>query len=98
MSFGDRMKEARKLNKMSQQELADILGISVNSIANYERGTSFPKEDYLYKIINILGLDPNYLFQDIIDVNTGMWFEEMSLLSNYRSLDKKSRFFCGLYC
>lgn len=93
MSFGDRMKEARKLNKMSQQELADILGISVNSIANYERGTSFPKEDYLYKIINILGLDPNYLFQDIIDVNTGMWFEEMSLLSNYRSLDKKSRFF-----
>jgi len=61
MSFGDRMKEARKLNKMSQQELADILGISVNSIANYERGTSFPKEDYLYKII----IQYDYLFCEI---------------------------------
>ncbi len=63
MSFGDRMKEARKLNKMSQQELADILGISVNSIANYERGTSFPKEDYLYKIINILDWIPITYFR-----------------------------------
>ena len=43
--------------------------------------------------MNIFDLDPNYLFQDIININTGMWFEEMSLLSNYRALDKKSRFF-----
>ena len=53
MSFGDRLREARKSKGMSQQELADELGISINSVANYERGTSFPKESYLYKIINI---------------------------------------------
>ena len=69
MSFGDRMKEARKLNKMSQQELADILGISVNSIANYERGTSFPKEDYLYKIINILFQERNMQYERNISKN-----------------------------
>ena len=93
MSFGDRLREARKSKGMSQQELADELGISINSVANYERGTSFPKESYLYKIINIFGLDPNYLFQDSVGIKTGYWFEEKMLLDNYRSLDKKSRFF-----
>ena len=74
MSFGDRLREARKSKGMSQQELADELGISINSVANYERGTSFPKESYLYKIINIFGLDPNYLFQDSVGIkpDTGL--------------------------
>ena len=93
MSFGDRLKEARKLKNMTQQELAEMLDISINSIANYERGVSFPKEDYLYKIINICGLDPNYMFQDDIDINTGFWFEESNLLKNYRSLDTRSRIY-----
>lgn len=93
MSFGDRLREARKSKGMSQQELADELGISINSVANYERGTSFPKESYLYKIINIFGLDPNYLFQDSVGIKTGYWFEEKMLLDNFRSLNKKSRFF-----
>ncbi len=91
MSLGERLREARKTKNMTQTDLARELGISVNSIANYERGTSFPKEDYLYKIMNLLELDPNYLFQD--NINGGFWFEEKMLLENYRSLDKKSKFF-----
>ena len=73
MSFGERLRLARKAKNMSQQELADELGISINSIANYERGTSFPKEDYLYKIMSIFDLDPNYLFQDELGMNSGLW-------------------------
>ena len=91
MSLGERLREARKAKNMTQMDLARELGISVNSVANYERGTSFPKEDYLYKLMNLLELDPNYLFQD--SINGGFWFEERMLLENYRSLDKKSRFF-----
>lgn len=91
MSLGERLREARKAKNMTQTDLARELGISVNSVANYERGTSFPKEDYLYKIINLLELDPNYLFQD--NINGGFWFEERMLLENYRCLDKKRRFF-----
>lgn len=65
MSLGERLREARKAKNMTQTDLARELGISVNSVANYERGTSFPKEDYLYKIINLLELDPIISFRII---------------------------------
>ncbi len=93
MSFGKRLREGRKIKNVSQQELAHMLGISINSVANYERGTSFPKEDYLYKIINILGMDPNYLFQDEMRADAGNWVEERLLIENYRAMDKRGRVF-----
>ena len=89
MGVGDRLREARKARNWSQSDLADKLGISLNSIANYERGVSFPKEDYLYKIMNLLQLEPNYLFQDSIDRE--FWEEERQILNIYRLLDRKRR-------
>ena len=91
MGVGDRLREARKARNWSQSDLADKLGISLNSIANYERGVSFPKEDYLYKIMNLLQLEPNYLFQDSIDRE--IWEEERQILNIYRLLDRKRRRF-----
>ncbi|MBL1228000.1 helix-turn-helix transcriptional regulator [Enterococcus sp. BWB1-3] len=38
-SLASRIKELRTANKMSQQELADILGMKRENISNYERGT-----------------------------------------------------------
>ena len=43
MGVGDRLREARKARNWSQSDLADKLGISLNSIANYERGVSFQR-------------------------------------------------------
>lgn len=91
MSFGERLKEARKSKNITQQEFADKLGISINSVANYERGTSFPKEDYLYKIINLLNIDPNYLFQDEIGIKSDLWLEESGLLNKYRNICQRER-------
>ena len=50
MSFGDRLREARKSKGMSQQELADELGISINSVANYERVQAFLKKATFIKL------------------------------------------------
>ncbi len=91
MSFGYRLREARKNKNMTQEELAKQLDISLNCLANYERGTSFPKEKYLYRIINILGYDPNYLFQDELGENLGRWLDERRLVENYRKADKRKR-------
>ena len=93
MSFGSRLREVRKLRGMSQQELADELKISINSVANYERGTSFPKESLITDIIRFFGLDPNFLFQDSTDVKTSRWYEERFLLDSFRELDRDSRYF-----
>ena len=91
MDFGDRLREARQSNNLTQKELADILGISPNCVGNYERGESFPRQKYLYDIFKLLGLDANYLFQDALGIDTGYWFEERLLLSSYRAMDKRTR-------
>ncbi|MCD8037036.1 MAG: helix-turn-helix domain-containing protein [Clostridiales bacterium] len=91
MGFGERLREARKDANITQEELSKELNISINCIANYERGTSFPKEKYLFRIINRLGADPNYLFQDELD-GPWLWGEERRLVEEYRKMDKRGRY------
>lgn len=67
MSFGDRFKKARENKKFSQQDLADLLGVTDGTISNYEKGVAFPRWESMKKSCDILGVDPNYLFWDDLD-------------------------------
>lgn len=64
MSFQSRLKEARERKGLSRPELATLLGLSKSAISNYENGVSSPKEEIMYKIFDVLEVDPNFLFQD----------------------------------
>ena len=66
MGIGKRIKEARLNKGYSQKRLADIIGVSKGAIGNYENETSHPKEDILYRLINALEVDANFLFQDVV--------------------------------
>lgn len=55
MAFGAELKAKRKELKISQPELAKIIGCSVNTIVRYERGRSVPsetKQAYILSKIN----------------------------------------------
>lgn len=64
MSFASRLKQAREQAGLTQQAFADKLGVTKNSISNYENGVSSPKWDILLKIFDVLHVDPNFLYQD----------------------------------
>lgn len=64
MSIGSRIKQARELAQMSRRELATAVGVTPSAISNYENDISSPKDEVLYKIINVLGVDANFIFQD----------------------------------
>lgn len=64
MSFQSRLKEKRKELNLSRGDLAQKLGITTAAISNYENGISSPKEEILYKIFDVLKVEPNFLFQD----------------------------------
>ena len=66
MSIGSRLKEARKQKKFTQEELAARIGITKGAIANYENQVSTPKIEILFKLIQELGVDTNYIYQDYI--------------------------------
>ena len=68
MGIGKRIKEARLALDMTQEELANILGVTKGAVANYENETSHPKEPIMYKMFTALNVDANYLFQDVVNL------------------------------
>lgn len=71
MSIGFRIKEARKSLGITQTTLAEKIGVTKGAIANYENEVSVPKVDLLYKLMQVLNVDANYLYQDEMQSNHG---------------------------
>lgn len=90
MSVGSRIKELRESKGLSRGELANLLGITVGSISNYENEVSSPKEPILFKIMTVLNCDANYLFQDALDMpsmKNSVSVNEYEVIKKYRDLD-----------
>ena len=90
MSVGSRIKELRESKNISRNELADFIGVTVGAISNYENEVSSPKEPILFKIMEVLQCDANYLFQDAIDIpsmKNNVSIDEHKIIKKYRTLD-----------
>lgn len=90
MSVGSRIRELREDKELSRAELADKIGVTIGAISNYENEVSSPKEPILFKIMEVLECDANYLFQDSINIPTmkdSFSVLEHNLIKKYRELD-----------
>lgn len=59
-----RIKEFREMAKMSQAELAVLLGVTQNTISNYERGEREPSIENLKQMAKIFGVSVDELISD----------------------------------
>jgi len=59
--LGNNIQTIRKFRGMKQQELADKIGINMQSLSKIERGVNYPTFDTLEKIMDVLGVTPNEL-------------------------------------
>lgn len=90
MGIGYRIKEARERQGLTQIELGKLVGVTGSSITNYENETSHPKEVVMYKLINALKVDANYLFQDCVKLpkeTNDVTLAEYDNIKKYRDLD-----------
>lgn len=90
MSVGSRIKELRENKNMTRNELADSIGVTVGAVSNYENEVSSPKEPILFKIMETLKCDANYLFQDAIQMpsmKNSVSIDEFNIIEKYRALD-----------
>ena len=55
-TLGIQIKERRKALKITQKELADLAGISINTVVAAERGQGDPKISTYLALCNVLGL------------------------------------------
>ena len=70
MGLEDRIREARKKLKLTQEQAAARIGVAKSTWAGYESGNSQPDIAKLVKIMDVLDVDANYLWQDYQDEKT----------------------------
>jgi len=62
MTFGLKLKEARKNKGYTQKELADLVGATNTSISNWENGINKPDMDTIECLCGALNVSPKYFF------------------------------------
>ena len=60
--LGQRIKELRKRNKMTQAALAEIIGMETTNLCKLENGGQLPKEENIEKIAKALKVNVKDLF------------------------------------
>ena len=67
MKLGSRVKQARKVRKLTQQKLSDISGLAVRTISKIERGKMNPSYEVLSILVSVLGISFDSLFTSTDD-------------------------------
>lgn len=86
MTIGEKIKESRITAKMSQQELADILGIKCAGISQWETDKRTPKISSLRKIANALGIGLSELLGLPPDKSVAVQKLEQAISENEKKL------------
>jgi len=58
-----KLKKKRKEKGLTQEDIAELIGVHPVSYARWESGDRQPKSKYLVKLSKILGVDPSYFFE-----------------------------------
>lgn len=66
MRFSEKLSKQRKNNNLSQEQLADRLGVSRQAVSKWESGSSYPDMDKIIQISKIL----NCTLEDLLDDGT----------------------------
>ncbi|MDP3112659.1 MAG: helix-turn-helix transcriptional regulator [Thermodesulfovibrionales bacterium] len=78
--IGQRIKEARKKRKLTQEKFAELCGLSTDYIGKIERGKQLPTLKTLYQITKILNASLAYILD--FDTKTMPLHEIQQLLKN----------------
>ncbi len=89
MAFNERLKEARIACGLTQEQLAIKIGVAKSTVTGYEKGNSEPNMLTVQKIMQTLGIDANFLWQDDMkqSLTTTLNKQELEHIKKYRTLD-----------
>lgn len=67
MSLGNKLAEARKKQNLTQEQLAEQLGVTRQSVSRWESDAAYPETDKIVRMAQILEVSCDYLLQDGVD-------------------------------
>ena len=94
MTFGEKLKNLRNGQKMTQQQLAERIGVAKSVVSYYESGDRYPSYDVLVRIARIFHRTTDYLLDierdNVIDVS-GLTEEEIAAVTSIVELMQRNK-------
>lgn len=89
MAFNDRLKEARLNSGMTQEQVSEKIGVAKSTLTGYEKGNREPNMLTIQKLMDVLSVDANFLWQDEMKDTSEMIVssDEWDHIRKYRKLD-----------
>lgn len=72
-AMGVRIRSTREAANMTQEQLAEVCGLSAAHIGHIERGTRIPSLESLLQIAKTLQISMDYLLFDSVEADAGMF-------------------------
>lgn len=91
MNVNERITEIRKERGITQEDLADKLGINRSVLNRIEKGTRPVRDEELVRIADYFDVTTDYLFGRKIGATAPVTPDEESLLGLYRRMTKESK-------
>ena len=67
MTLGQKLSQLRRENHYTQEQLADILGVSRQAISKWESDAAYPETDKLIRISDLFNCSLDYLLKDTLE-------------------------------
>lgn len=64
MSMGSKLAQARKQANLTQEQLAERLGVTRQAVSRWESDTAYPETDKIVRMAQILNVSCDYLLRD----------------------------------
>ena len=88
MTLGEKLSKLRKENNYTQEQLADILGVSRQSVSKWESDIAYPETEKLIELGKLFECSMDYLLKEEITEKNGT---QASLLNgNIKELGRKA--------
>ena len=90
-NFKNRIYDLRKERHLSQQQLADRIGVNKQTISQYERGVREPQFEMLGILCDYFNVSADYLLgRDSVTMRL-LNSDELHIVNSYRDLDSQGR-------
>jgi|GEM_PF-2465975 Trypsin-like serine proteases, typically periplasmic, contain C-terminal PDZ domain len=76
MTLGERIANLRTKNNLSQQELAELLSVTRQTVSKWESGSTVPGLDNIIRISDLFSVSTEYLLKGVPDVEAAKETEE----------------------
>ena len=77
-TIGFRLREARNMVKLTQEQLAEKVGVGTTYLSDIERGAKVPSFSLFIKIVDALGVSADYILRGEIDAGKNYIYDDIT--------------------